>query len=215
MLTCSLRPFLALSGSYWISPCLSLALYGSLWLPLWLPLALTATLWLTLALSGSLLLSNFAYTVLDHPSGPLLGSQRRCHADALCPCLLLSSIKSNHHKKMMRKTWDNDEAWYRTQHDTGPVPEDPFPFIPNWPIPNLRHTHTILSVLLISGFLLVPKDRYASIRGGICHSRHSRRECKIFASGVNFSRNNAVCYINESKKLHFILISSLKLLTYY
>ena len=52
-------------------------------------------------------------------------------------------------------------------------------------------------------------------RGGICHSRHSRRECKIFASGVNFSRNNAVCYINESKKLHFILISSLKLLTYY
>ena len=49
-------------------------------------------------------------------------------------------------------------------------------------------------------------------RGGICHSR---RECKIFAIGVNFSRNNAVCYINESKKLHFILISSLKLLTYY
>ena len=38
---------------------------------------------------------------------------------------------------------------------------------------------------------------------------------KFFASGVNFSRNNAVCYINESEKLHFILISSLKLLTYY
>ena len=50
------------------------------------------------------------------------------------------------------------------------------------------------------------------LRGGICHSR---RECKIFASSVNFSRNSAVCYINESKKLHFILISSLKLLTYY
>ena len=61
------------------------------------------------------------------------------------------------------KTWDNDEAWYRTQHDTGPVPEDPFPFIPNWPIPNLRHTHTTLSFLLISGFLLVPEDRYAPI----------------------------------------------------
>ena len=61
------------------------------------------------------------------------------------------------------------------------------------------------------------KSAYKSvrIRGGICHSRHSRRECKFFASGVNFSRNNAVCYINESKKLHFILISSLKLLTYY
>ena len=44
---------------------------------------------------------------------------------------------------------------------------------------------------------------------------HSRRECKIFACGVNFSRNNAVCYINESKKLHFTLISSQKLLTYY
>ena len=87
-LTCSLRLSLALSGSYWISPCLSLALYGSLWLPLWLSLALTATLWHTLALSGSLLLSNFAYTVLDRLSGPLLGSQRRCHADTLSPALL-------------------------------------------------------------------------------------------------------------------------------
>ena len=27
-----------------------------------------------------------------------------------------------------------------------------------------------------------------------------RRQCKIFASGVNFSRNNAVYYINESTK---------------
>ena len=61
----------------------------------------------------------------------------------------------------------------------------------------------------------IKEDHQRWIRGGICHSRHSRRECKIFASGVNFSRNNAVCYINESKKLHFILISSLKLLTYY
>ena len=79
---------LAPSGSYWISPCLSLALYGSLWLPLWLSLALTATLWHTLALSGSLLLSNFAYTALDRLSGPLLGFQRRCHADTLSPALL-------------------------------------------------------------------------------------------------------------------------------
>ena len=37
-------------------------------------------------------------------------------------------------------------------------------------------------------------------RDGICHSRHSRRECKIFASGVNFSRNNAINKRNESKK---------------
>ena len=73
-LTCYLRLSLALSGSYWISPCLSLALYGSLWLPLWPSLALTATLWHTLALSGSLLLSNFAYTALDRLTGPLLGA---------------------------------------------------------------------------------------------------------------------------------------------
>ena len=78
-LTCSLRLSLALSGSYWISPCLSLALYGSLLLPLWLPLVLTATLWLTLALSGSLLLSNFAYTVLDRLSGPLSLSRSARH----------------------------------------------------------------------------------------------------------------------------------------
>jgi len=28
---------------------------------------------------------------------------------------------------------------------------------------------------------------FVLIRGGICPSRQSRRECKIFASGVNFS----------------------------
>ena len=37
-------------------------------------------------------------------------------------------------------------------------------------------------------------------RVGICHSRHSRRECKNFASGVNFSRNNAIYNRNESTK---------------
>ena len=91
-LTCSLRLSLALSGSYWISPCLSLALYGSLWLPLWLSLALTATLWHTLALSGSLLLSNFAYTALDRLTGLLLGSHRRCHNDALYPALRITTL---------------------------------------------------------------------------------------------------------------------------
>ena len=50
-------------------------------------LALTATLWQTLALSGSLLLSNFAYTALARLTGPLLGSQRRCHDDTLSPAL--------------------------------------------------------------------------------------------------------------------------------
>ena len=53
---------------------------SALWLSVTPTLALTATLWHTLALSVSLLLSNFAYTVLDRLSGPLLGSQRRCHA---------------------------------------------------------------------------------------------------------------------------------------
>ena len=38
-------------------------------------------------LSGSLLLSNFAYTALDRLTGPLLGSHRRCHDDALYPAL--------------------------------------------------------------------------------------------------------------------------------
>ena len=50
-------------------------------------LALNATLWYTLALSGSLLLSNSAYTALDRLTGPLLGSHRWCHDDALYPAL--------------------------------------------------------------------------------------------------------------------------------
>ena len=50
-------------------------LYGSLWLPLWLSLALTATLWHTLGSRLSGILS-------------ALGSQRRCHADALFPALV-------------------------------------------------------------------------------------------------------------------------------
>ena len=37
-------------------------------------------------------------------------------------------------------------------------------------------------------------------RGEICQCLHCQRQCKIFASGVNFSRNNAVYYINESTK---------------
>jgi len=48
-------------------------------------------------------------------------------------------------------------------------------------------------------------------RDGIYHSRHSWWECKIFARGVNFSRNNAVCYINGissfiTKKMPKLLI---------
>jgi len=62
--------------SYWLLLDLCLSLSGSLWLSVTPSLALTATLWHTLALSGSLLLSNFAYTALDRLTGPLLGSHR-------------------------------------------------------------------------------------------------------------------------------------------
>ena len=39
--------------------------------------------------SGSLLLSDFAYTVLDQLSGPLLSSQHHFHANALYPALVM------------------------------------------------------------------------------------------------------------------------------
>ena len=45
-------------------------------------------------LCGSLLLSNFAYMVLDWLLTPLLGSQRRCHADALFPGLPSTASRS-------------------------------------------------------------------------------------------------------------------------
>ena len=45
-------------------------------------------------LCGSLLLSNFAYIVLDWLLTPLLGSQRRCHADALSPGLPSTASRS-------------------------------------------------------------------------------------------------------------------------
>ena len=77
----------AFTGSLWLLLDLSLPPSGSLWLSVTPTLALTATLWHTLALSGSLLLSNFAYTALDRLTGPLLGSHRRCHDDALYPAL--------------------------------------------------------------------------------------------------------------------------------
>ena len=83
---------MALTGFLPVSLWLSMALCDSHSGSHWLSLALTATLWHTLALSGSLLLSNFAYTVLDRLSGPLLSSQRRCHADALSPALQITKV---------------------------------------------------------------------------------------------------------------------------
>jgi len=38
------------------------------------------------------LLSNFAYTALDRLTGPLLGSHRRCHDDALYPALQVAEV---------------------------------------------------------------------------------------------------------------------------
>ena len=40
-----------------------------------------------------------------------------------------------------------------------------------------------------------------SSRGDICHCRHCRRQCKIFASGVNFSRNQHILYLHERHQL--------------
>ena len=98
----------AFTGSLWLLVDLSLFLSGSLWLSVTPTLALTAILWHTLALSGSLLLSNFACTVLDRLSGPLLGFQRRCHADALSPALPRSNqlVKCSTSKKLPKFALD-------------------------------------------------------------------------------------------------------------
>ena len=65
----------------------------------------------------------------------------------------------------------------------------------------------------VKSFLL-KTSVWKPIRDEICQCRHCRQQCNIFASGVNFSRNNAIYNINESTK-YFLLISFLKLLTYY
>ena len=72
---------------------------------------------------------------------------------------------------------------------------------------NIKTEHTIIQVLRTGcADLILSADR-----GEICQCRHCRCQCKIFNSGVNFSRNKAIYNINESIK--YILISSLKLLT--
>ena len=86
---------MSLSGSLWLSVTPTLALSDSHSDSHWLSLALTATLWHTLALSGSLLHSNFAYAALDRLTGPLLGSHRRGHYDALYPALNIAYPKFN------------------------------------------------------------------------------------------------------------------------
>ena len=76
-LTYSLRLSLAVSGSYWISPCLSMALCDSHSGSLWLSLPLSGILWPSLAHNCSLI----------SRIQPLIGSHRRCHNDALYPAL--------------------------------------------------------------------------------------------------------------------------------
>ena len=78
----SLRLSLALSGSYWISPCLSMTLCDSHSDSHWLSLPLFGILWPSLAHYCSLI------SRIQPLTGPLLGSQRRCHDDALSPALI-------------------------------------------------------------------------------------------------------------------------------
>ena len=63
-----------------------------LWLSVTSTLALTGSHCHSLALSGSLLLPNFAYTALDRLTGPLISSHRRCHDDTLHPTPVLHRI---------------------------------------------------------------------------------------------------------------------------
>ena len=67
--------------------CLFPAHSCSLWLPIALCSSNSGSHWLSLPISGSILLSNFAFTVLDWLTWPLFGAQRRCHACALFPGL--------------------------------------------------------------------------------------------------------------------------------
>ena len=47
-----------------------------------------------------------------------------------------------------------------------------------------RHFCTDADVLIFAIIILF--HPYTVVRGDICHSRHCRRQCKVFASGVNF-----------------------------
>ena len=60
---------------------------------------------------------------------------------------------------------------------------------------HLTHVYNIKKITLTA--------RHTWSKGEICPSRHSRRESKIFATSLNFSRNNAIYNINESTKYIF------------
>ena len=87
-LTCSLRLSLAsqaFTGSLWLSMALCDSHSGSHWLSL----PLSGRLWSSLAHYCSLI----SRTALDRLTGPLLGSHRRCHDDALSPALFLAKFE--------------------------------------------------------------------------------------------------------------------------
>ena len=69
-------------------------------------------------------------------------------------------------------------------------------------LPKANPKQSLICFLLAGGneAHLKASLRLVFSRVGICHSRHSRQECKNFASGVNFSRNNAIYNRNESTK---------------
>ena len=52
-----------------------------------------------------------------------------------------------------------------------------------------------------------------SDRGEICHCQHCQRQCKIFATGVNFSRNNTFSRIISRKG--WLAIAKLKSLSLF
>ena len=70
-----------------------------------------------------------------------------------------------------------------------------------WPRLQTQRRHHSCSmvnqkVIIAGGY----SSSVSSPRGEICPSRHSRQESKIFASGVNFSEDDAIYNINQDKK---------------
>ena len=87
-----------------------MAITGFLPVSLWLSMALcdshSGSHWLSLPLSGKLWPSLAHYYSLILRTQSLIGSQRRCHADALSPAL---ATINRHNKVWMEKRWNKCE----------------------------------------------------------------------------------------------------------
>ena len=73
----------------------------------------------------------------------------------------------------------------------------------SFPLPwywNIGTRQTCMKWLLIIRHVNGVKNVNSVHRGEICPCRHCRRQCKIFAGSVNFSRNNTIYKINKSAK---------------